>query len=122
MQFDTYKEALRYWNLNKNKVPLGMVMGISIDGRTVRVSAVNNGFEVRRTKRQKPGSFSGFGSDGLGGVEGILNHADGKRYDSKSQYKRAVEAKGCRIVGNDWNNSQLKSSPEERGIRGDFNV
>ena len=63
--------------------------------------------------------FSGFGSDTLGtNVNGVFNHADGRRYDSKSEYNRAVRAKGCRIVGNDLNNKQFKR-PE---VRGDFNV
>jgi len=75
------------------------------------------------SKNTKASIWEGYGSDALpGGVNGIVNHADGKRYDSKSQYERAVRAKGCRIVGNDWNNAQLKSTPMERGIRGDFNV
>lgn len=56
-----------------------------------------------------------------GGINGMLNHADGKMYDSKSSYERAVKAKGCRIVGNDWNNATYKT-PLERGVRGDFNV
>lgn len=73
------------------------------------------------TNGHKSNPFSGYGSDGLGGVEGILNHADGKRYDSKSNYHRALREKGCRVVGNDWNNSSYKT-PLERGVRGDFNV
>lgn len=39
-------------------------------------------------------------SDDLG-VQGILNHADGKKYDSKSQYYKAVKAAGCVVLGND---------------------
>lgn len=38
-------------------------------------------------------------SDDLGG--GVLCPADGKRYDSKSAYYRAVKSKGLEIVGND---------------------
>jgi hypothetical protein len=34
-------------------------------------------------------------------MDGILNHADGRMYDSKSRYTRAVKAMGCEIVGND---------------------
>lgn len=75
----------------------------------------------RLTSYNKSNPFNGYGSDNLGGVDGILNHADGKHYDSKSQYERAVRAKGCRVVGNDWNNAQYKT-PLERGVRGDFNV
>lgn len=63
--------------------------------------------------------FAGYGRDSLpGGVNGIVNHADGKRYDSKSQYERAVRAKGCRIVGNDWNNQDHS----RREVHGDYNV
>ncbi len=39
-------------------------------------------------------------SDDLG-KEGVLNHADGKMYDSKTAYEAAVKAAGCEIVGND---------------------
>lgn len=57
--------------------------------------------------------------DGLpGGVNGMINHADGKRYDSKSQYEKAVRAKGCRIIGNDWNNKDMN----RKEIYGDYNV
>lgn len=79
--------------------------------------------EYSRLNAQKNKSpFSGYGGDSLpGGVNGIFNHADGKRYDSKSQYERAVKSKGCRVVGNDWNNASYKT-PLERGVRGDFNV
>ena len=35
------------------------------------------------------------------GMAATMNHADGKVYDSKSAYERAVRAKGARIVGND---------------------
>jgi hypothetical protein len=31
----------------------------------------------------------------------IVNHADGKIYDSKSNYYAAVKAAGCEVVGND---------------------
>lgn len=39
-------------------------------------------------------------SDDLG-KDGIINHADGRRYDSKSSYYSAVKAAGCEVVGND---------------------
>lgn len=61
-------------------------------------------------------------TDHLGeGVQGVFNHADGKRYDSKSEFEKAVRAKGCRVVGTDWNKSEYKT-PLERGVRGDYNV
>lgn len=53
-----------------------------------------------------------------GGVGGMLSHADGKRYDSRSNYEKAVKMSGCVVVGNDWNNKYYKR-PE---VRGDFNV
>lgn len=69
-----------------------------------------------------PSIWQGYGSDTLGdGVKGIFNHVDGKMYDSKSNYNRAVRAAGCRVVGNDWNKAEYKT-PIERGVRGDFNI
>ena len=56
-----------------------------------------------------------------GGVNGMLSHADGKRYDSKSEYERAVKAKGCRIIGNDWNKAEYKRLSIDE-MKGDFNV
>lgn len=70
----------------------------------------------------KDSVWHGYGSDNLpGGVNGIINHADGQHYDSKSRYEQAVKAKGCRIVGNDWNKAEWKT-PIERGVQGDYNV
>lgn len=37
-------------------------------------------------------------SDDLGPA-GVLNHADGKTYTSKSEYMRAVKAAGCEVLG-----------------------
>lgn len=34
-------------------------------------------------------------------LDGVLNPADGKRYDSKSKYYRAVRDAGCEIIGNE---------------------
>lgn len=73
----------------------------------------------RACGNKKSNPFSGYGSDTLGSdVNGVFNHADGLRYDSKSEYHRAVKAKGCRVVGNDFNDKQYKR-PE---VRGDFNI
>jgi hypothetical protein len=46
------------------------------------------------------------------GLHGLLNHADGKRYDSKSAYYGAVKAAGCEIIGNEKPTSKPK--PIER--------
>lgn len=35
------------------------------------------------------------------GLQGVFNHADGKKYDSKSQYYKAVKASGCEVLGTD---------------------
>jgi hypothetical protein len=35
------------------------------------------------------------------GLDGLMSHVDGKRYDSKSAYYRSVKAAGCEIVGNE---------------------
>lgn len=54
-------------------------------------------------------------SDHLGeGVRGLQSMADGKMYDSKSEYYKAVKAAGCEVVGND--------APREHKAetRGDF--
>lgn len=41
-------------------------------------------------------------SDSLGeGVQGVFNPVNGKKYDSKSSYYRAVKDAGCVILGND---------------------
>jgi hypothetical protein len=34
-------------------------------------------------------------------MDPVRNMADGRMYDSKSVYRRAVHSAGCRIVGND---------------------
>lgn len=39
-------------------------------------------------------------SDDLG-TKGVLNPVDGKLYDSRAAYERAVKAAGCVIMGND---------------------
>lgn len=35
------------------------------------------------------------------GMDTTVNHADGRRYDSKRAYEKAVKAKGCEIVANE---------------------
>lgn len=40
-----------------------------------------------------------FVSDNLG--QHLMNHADGKRYDSRSAYYKAVKSAGCEIMGNE---------------------
>lgn len=49
-------------------------------------------------------------------MEPTLNHADGRHYDSKSNFTRAVKAAGCEIVGNDM--SAMKNRPQLSEISG----
>jgi hypothetical protein len=56
--------------------------------------------------------------DGMGDV---WNPVDGKRYDSKSQYERAVKDAGCEIVGDDkghWSKPAPEYRPE--GVKEDI--
>lgn len=55
------------------------------------------------------------------GLKGVLNHADGRRYDSKSEFRKATRRAGCYEMGNDVKEVNYKT-PLERGVRGDFNV
>lgn len=48
---------------------------------------------------KSPSHYSSY--DSMGGVNGILNPADGKRYDSRSAYISAVKAMGLEIIGDD---------------------
>jgi hypothetical protein len=98
---------------------------VFINGKLVtkQIDGVQTPEYLRLSCDIKTNPYANFGSDTLGNnVNGILNHADGKRYDSKSQYNRAVVASGCRVVGNDFNNAKDWQTPSQRGVRGDFNV
>lgn len=54
-------------------------------------------------------------SDSMGyGVRGIKSMADGKQYDSKSEYYKSLKEKGYEVVGNDAPRTQRQD------IRGDF--
>ena len=70
--------------------------------------------EVARSKLSAP-------SIRADGMEAIVNHADGRTYDSKSAYYGAVKAAGCEIVGNDskWKNGALPNK-KVRGIGADL--
>lgn len=35
------------------------------------------------------------------GMDPVRNHADGRMYDSRSGFEKAVKAAGCEILGND---------------------
>lgn len=50
-------------------------------------------------------------SDNLG-VQGIVNPATGKSYDSKSEYYASVKAAGCHIVGDDASKGNKKNEQD----------
>lgn len=52
------------------------------------------------------------------GMEPTRNMADGKMYDSRSAYERAVKAAGCEIIGNDQNSPSRGHEP--RGVERDI--
>lgn len=86
--------------------------GDSLPGGVYRT--VNGTWPVRISDRTR-GATHFAKSDDLG-THGILNHADGKVYDSRSKYYQAISAAGCHIA-------EADSRPKSKGdIRGDFNV
>lgn len=86
------------------------------DLRIIAIRAENAKFKI--APREAITNFAVI-SDDLG-THGVINHADGKRYDSKSEFRKATRRAGCVEIGNDqpadW------KPPIERGVRGDFNV
>lgn len=48
----------------------------------------------------------------------LINHADGKRYDSKSRFRAATRAAGGYEVGNDTMNNRREHDP--KGVREDI--
>lgn len=52
-------------------------------------------------------------------LDGVMNPADGRRYDSKSAYARAVRAAGCEIVGNEVPIQAARGRVPEGGVGGD---
>lgn len=115
--FEDLAQAYRFVKENECNIEEGCDIGVYFNKPMVGVERIK-----QRDRSNESSNITGIIKDQLpGGVNGMLNHADGKRYDSKSAYERAVKAKGCRVIGNDWNKSEYKT-PAERGTRGDFNV
>lgn len=85
------------------------------DKRIAAIRAENKKF----TPHHKPTRGPSVISDDLG-VKGLLNHANGRMYDSKSEFRNATKRAGCVEVGTqpvkEW------KTPTERGVQGDFNV
>jgi len=54
-------------------------------------------------------------------MDPTLNHADGRKYDSKRAYEKAVRAAGCEIVGNEkLERTATYQEPSEAEIAQDF--
>ncbi len=56
------------------------------------------------------------------GMDTIVNHADGRLYDSRSAYERAVKDAGCVIVGNDFDvpSGPKTTSPDPKDLAQDI--
>lgn len=55
------------------------------------------------------------------GMDATWNPCDGKHYESRSQYERAVKSAGCEIVGDDaghWNQQRPEYATE--GLKDDL--
>lgn len=49
-------------------------------------------------------------------MDATVNPMDGRTYDSRSSYRRAVHARGGRIVGNDFGAEMPASAPNIKAI------
>lgn len=109
------------------QTPLGAVRGDATVQREIarihskRISHIRAENKKFRPKPVKP-IIGGVFSDDLG-LHGIVNHADGKRYDSKSEFRKATRRSGCYEVGTDIKPRDVDWKPPiERGVRGDYDV
>lgn len=124
MKFSTYKEAYKFWFGHKDFTRPGVVLAMNNtpDGWSVYDRPIQEPEEPRRNRKGEKNTKSGCISDDLG-LKGMVNHADGKRYDSKSEFRKATRRAGCYEIGNDIKTQDMKvKTPLERGIRGDYNV
>lgn len=127
LRFMSLRDGLTEKEWATLQTPLGVVRGNSAataeilrlhDKRVAGIRAEN--------KKFKPAPFKpvlgGVISDDLG-LHGVVNHADGKRYDSKSEFRKATRRAGCYEVGTDIKPRDVDwKTPTERGVRGDFDV
>lgn len=61
--------------------------------------------EYRQTRRPNYGVIQDT-------MDAVLNHADGKIYDSKSAYRRALKEQGYIEVGNEWKDPEKRRKQE----------
>lgn len=122
-EFESVREAWAFMVDNNSNCPDGYMLSIPIQNtRLVKLRLIAEP-ETQKTRRDEPKIHAhGIVSDDLG-VNGIINHADGKRYDSKSAFRKATRRAGCYEVGNDVKSRDVEWKPPiERGVRGDYNV
>jgi len=96
----------------------GLYHAYAPDYKLVLVDADYEGFRIVYKKHADPNNFgtSAYGiMDTIGGVNGIHNPVDGKRYDSKSAYYRKLKETGHHVY---------EGKPSEKKVlnRGDHNV
>lgn len=123
-EFENVSARQKFYDANKENVPAGAIMVIPAENyRSVRVRPLKEP-EIEKRDRSGENNSSVTGGDDLrAGVNGIVNHADGKRYDSKSEFRKATRRAGCYEVGNDVKPRDIDwKTPLERGVQGDFNV
>lgn len=83
---------------------------------------IGDGRQVYRKVPESIGERSHFPAPMLrpDGMSDTWNPVDGKHYDSRSQYERAVKAAGCEIVGNDAGHWNRRPEYKPEGVRKDI--
>lgn len=57
----------------------------------------------------------------IGDIQDVRSMLDGKVYSSRRHYRDSVKARGCEIVGNDFNNQPMeRPMPDTPGLRDDI--
>ena len=78
--------------------------------RTTRKMVVKK--EVRRKQA---------GPSIIGDIQDVRSMLDGKVYSSRRHYRDSVKARGCEIVGNDFNDqTKERTMPDTPGLRDDI--
>jgi hypothetical protein len=70
--------------------------------------------QFKRNRSELPAPF--IRADGM---SPLINHADGRLYDSKSAYYRAVKDAGCEIIGNEKLPERKVFEPDAKDIARD---
>lgn len=93
INFDTYAEALEYFQNNFDKLEPGYTMGIdAVTCKEIRIYPPEKHENVIMPDTWKKTHFT---SDGM---DPIVNQADGKVYDSRSAYYKSLKESGNHIL------------------------